>query len=82
MVPILKQTKKNEGYINVNDLSQVQNEPNKLVFAESHHGHDFSHLRRQNFQVIPVLNIQKGSLCSIKELDLNSDALTDKFNGK
>ena len=58
--------KKNEGYVNDNESTQVQNEPNKLVFAESHPGHDFSHLRRRNFQVIPVLNIQKGSLCSLK----------------
>ena len=73
---------KNKGCVNDDDLPQVQNEEAKLVFAASHPGQEFSHLRRRKLEVIPVLNIQKGSLCSIEDLNLNSDAVSNEDNEK
>ena len=67
---------------NDDELPQVQHEQAKLVFPASHPGHEFSHLRRRRLDVIPVLNIQKGSLCSIEDLNLNSDAVSNKVNEK
>lgn len=37
----------------------------------------FFHLHRRKFEVISVVKIQKGSLCSIQELDLSNDSPTD-----
>ena len=45
---------------------EMQHQRGSLKFAETHPGHEFSHLRRRKFEVIPVVNIQKGSLCSIR----------------
>ena len=73
---------KNKGCDNDDELPQVQNEQAKLVFAASHSGNDFSHLRRRKLDVIPVLNMQKGSLCSIEDLNLNNDAVSNKDNKK
>ena len=67
---------------NDDELPQVQNEQAKLVFPASHPGHEFSHLRRRRLDVIPVLNIQKGSLCGIEDLNLNSDVVSNEVNEK
>ena len=70
--------KKQEGILDNNEVEQVQKEPAKFKFTETHPRHDVSHLHRRKFEVIPVSNIQKRSLCSIKELNLNSDALQNE----
>ena len=44
-----------------------------LNFQKYIQSKNFSHLCRRKFEVIPVMNIPKGSLCSIRELDLNTD---------
>ena len=79
---ICETNEKKEGNVDTNEVEQVQNEAAKFKFAETHPGHDFSHLRRRKFEFIPVMNIQKGSLCSIKELNLNSDDLTKEVSAK
>ena len=43
---------------------------------ETHPGEHFLYRKKRKFEVIPIINLPKGSMCRIKDLDLDNKALS------
>ena len=61
-------------------LEDCDNNSDKTViaksvrFAKTHPGGQFSYLKKRKFEVILIISIPKGSMCRIKDLDLDNRA--------
>ena len=64
----------------MNSVKKLQHELAKFIFSKTYPEHTFSHLYRRKFEVILVMNIPKGSLRRIKELDLHVNNPSDEVN--
>lgn len=51
--------------------SEVGQDHNQYYFKDGHPGREFAFLRKRKHQVVPVISVPEGSICSIEDLEMS-----------